>query len=58
MISVGKPMNGVIVIIKPSKKSNYGNLVNILDLMKVANIETYSIVDDFTAEESKLLASN
>jgi biopolymer transport protein ExbD len=58
MISVGKPMNGVIVIIKPSKKSNYGNLVNILDLMKVANIETYSIVDEFSTEESKLLASN
>lgn len=58
MISVGKPMNGVIVIIKPSKKSNYGNLVNILDLMKVANIETYSIVDEFSVEESKLLASN
>ncbi|MNO06899.1 hypothetical protein D3C81_2288800 [compost metagenome] len=51
-------MNGVIVIIKPSKKSNYGNLVNILDLMKVANIETYSIVDEFSTAESKLLASN
>ncbi|MEN2488818.1 biopolymer transporter ExbD [Flavobacterium sp. B11] len=58
MVSVGKPMNGVIVIIKLSKKSNYGNLVNILDLMKVANIETYSIVDEFSAAESKLLASN
>ncbi len=58
MISVGKPMSGVIVIIKPSRKSNYGNLVNILDLMKVANIETYSIVDEFSSEESQLLASN
>ncbi|WP_338839485.1 ExbD/TolR family protein [Flavobacterium ginsenosidimutans] len=58
MISEGKPMSGVIVIIKPSKHSNYGSLVNIVDEMKIAKIETYSIVDDFTAEESKLLASN
>jgi biopolymer transport protein ExbD len=58
MISEGRPMSGVIVIIKPSKYSNYGSLVNIVDEMKIAKIETYSIVDDFTAEESKLLASN
>ncbi len=51
-------LSGVIVIIKPSKHSNYGSLVNIVDEMKIAKIETYSIVDDFTAEESKLLASN
>ncbi len=57
MISFGKPKSGVIVIIKPSKNSNYGNLVNILDEMKIANIDTYSIVDEFTSEESKLLAS-
>ena len=58
MTSEGRPMSGVVVIIKPSKHSNYGSLVNIVDEMKIAKIETYSIVDDFTAEESKLLASN
>ncbi|KAF2506661.1 biopolymer transporter ExbD [Flavobacterium zhairuonense] len=55
---LGKPRRGVTVIIKPSKKSNYGNLVDILDEMKIAGINTYSVVDYYTPEESKLLASN
>lgn len=55
--SIGKPNKGVIVIIKPSKKSNYSNLVDILDEMKIANIDSYSIVDSYTPEEAKLLAS-
>nr|WP_262902698.1 biopolymer transporter ExbD [Flavobacterium hibisci] len=49
---------GVIVIIKPSKKSNYGNLVDILDEMNITGINSYAIVNDFTPEETKLLASN
>lgn len=57
MTSVGKPKSGVIVIIKPSKKSNFKNLVDILDEMKIAKIDTYAIVDEYTPEESKLLAS-
>ncbi|MFB3386819.1 ExbD/TolR family protein [Flavobacterium sp. LAR06] len=57
MISVGKPKSGVIVIIKPSRKSNFKNLVDILDEMKIAKIDTYAIVDEYTLEESKLLAS-
>lgn len=56
--AIGKPNRGVIVFIKPSKKSSYGNLVDILEEMRLANIETYAIVDDFSQEESKLLASN
>ena len=55
--NIGKPNKGVIVIIKPSKKSNYSNLVDILDEMKIANIDSYSIVDSYTLEEAKLLAS-
>ncbi|MDQ6530753.1 biopolymer transporter ExbD [Flavobacterium sp. LHD-85] len=58
MISVGKPKSGIIVVIKPSSKSNFQNLVDILDEMKIAKIDTYSIVDEFSQEESKLLASN
>jgi biopolymer transport protein ExbD len=54
--NLGKPKNGLIVIIKPSKKSNYGNLVNILDEMKILNIQNYSILNEFTPEEEKLLA--
>lgn len=53
----GKPNRGAIVIIKPSKKSNYKNLVDILDEMKIADIQTYVIVNDYTPEETKLLAA-
>ncbi|TDP02873.1 ExbD/TolR family protein [Flavobacterium sp. 245] len=55
--ALGKPKNGPIVIIKPSKKSNFKNLVDILDEMAIINIETYAIVNEFTTEESQLLAS-
>ena len=48
---------GVTVIIKPSKNSNYGNLVEILDEIKITGIKSYSIVDYYTPEESQLLAS-
>lgn len=46
----------LIVIIKPSKKSTYKNLIDILDEMAITNINTYVIVPEFTPEESKLLA--
>ncbi|MEN2402984.1 biopolymer transporter ExbD [Flavobacterium sp. MC2016-06] len=54
---LGKPKRGIVVIIKPSKKSNYGNLVDILDEMKITGINSYAIVDEFTPEESKLLTA-
>ncbi|PXY39424.1 biopolymer transporter ExbD [Flavobacterium cheongpyeongense] len=47
----------LIAIIKPSSKSTYKNLVDILDEMAIANIDTYAIVND-TPEETKLLAAN
>ncbi|KQX00527.1 biopolymer transporter ExbD [Flavobacterium sp. Root420] len=53
---LGRPGGGVIVIIKPSKKCNFKNLVDILDEMTIAKIDTYAIVNEFTTEESKLLA--
>lgn len=53
----GNPDKGVIVIIKPSKKCNFKNLVDILDEMAISKIDTYVIVNDFTPEETKLLAS-
>ena len=49
---------GVIVIIKPSKNSNFGNLVSILDEMAITNIQTYNIVNYFTPGENNLLAMN
>jgi hypothetical protein len=53
---IGRPGQGMVVIIKPSKKSNFKNLVDILDEMAIADISAYVIVNDFTPEESKLLA--
>jgi len=35
----------IIVLIKPSDKSTYNNLVNILDEIHIANIDSYAIVD-------------
>jgi hypothetical protein len=49
------PKKGMIVIIKPSKKSNYRNLVDILDEMAIVDVPTYAIVNEFTPEETKLL---
>ena len=53
----GRLNRGAIVIIKPSKKSNFKNLVDILDEMAIIGIETYAIVPQYTPEESNLLAS-
>ena len=51
----GRPDQGMIVIIKPSKKSTYKNVVDILDEMAISSIPTYTIVNDFLPEELKLL---
>ena len=53
--ALGKPKNGIIVIIKPTKKSNYRNLVDILDEMAITGVKTYAIVPEFTPEETKLI---
>ena len=51
----GTKEKGMIVIIKPSKKSNYRNLVDILDEMAIVGVPTYAIVNEFSPEESKLI---
>jgi biopolymer transport protein ExbD len=51
----GNKNKGIIVIIKPNKKSNYRNLIDILDEMAIVGVETYAIVNDFSPEETKLL---
>jgi hypothetical protein len=43
------------VVVKPSKKSNYRNFVDIVDEMAILNIPVYAIVNEFTPEETKLL---
>lgn len=54
--STGDPKKGLIVIIKPSKDSNYGDLVNVLDEMAIAKVPTYAVID-ITPEEEALLAN-
>ena len=54
----GDTSRGPIVIIKPSKKCNYKNLIDILDEMAIAKIDTYAIINEFTPEESQLLVAN
>lgn len=52
----GDPKKGLIVIIKPSKESSYGDLVNVLDEMAIVKVPTYAVVD-ITPEEEKMLAA-
>lgn len=54
----GSKDKGMIVIIKPSKKSNYRNLVDILDEMAIVNVPTYAIVNEFSPEETKLIGDS
>ncbi len=50
-----KEGDGLIVIIKPSKKSTYRNLVDVLDEMAICKVPTYAIVNDISPDEQKLV---
>ncbi len=50
----GTPEKGLIVLIKPDKQSNYGNLVDVLDEMAISEVPSYAIVD-IEKSESDLL---
>jgi len=50
----GSPEKGLIVLIKPDKSSNYGNLIDILDEMAISDIGTYAIADILKAETALL----
>jgi len=53
--SGGKEM---IVLIKPSDKSNYGNMVNALDELNITNIQIHAIVDITQPEIDELKKQN
>ena len=46
----GDPEKGLIIVIRPSDKSNYRNLVDILDEMKIVDAKQYMIGDIGEAE--------
>lgn len=50
-----KKGDGLIIIIKPTKKSTYRNLVDVLDEMNICKVPTYAIVNDISPEEQKLV---
>jgi len=50
--------NKMIVLIKPSDKSNYGNMVAALDELSIANIEIHAIVDITPPEVEELKKQN
>ncbi len=54
-IGINKPKDGLIVIIKPTKKATYKNLVDILDEMAICKVPTYAIVNDFLPMENDLV---
>lgn len=49
---------GAIVIIKPTQKATFKNLVDVLDEMAITNIPTYTIVNELSPDEMNLLAAN
>ena len=53
--TTGNKDKGLIVIIKPSKKSTYKNLVDVLDEMAICKVPTYAIVNDISPEEKLLI---
>lgn len=52
------PKKGLIVLLKPSDKSKYKNLVDILDEMKISDVQTYAIVDITPPEIEELKKNN
>lgn len=54
--NVKKSKDGLIVLIKPTEKSNYKNLVDALDEMQICGVGKYSIVDP--EDGDKILMEN
>jgi len=58
MATHAAPDNTMIVLIKPSDKSTYENLVTALDEMNITNIQTYAIVKITPMEIADLQKNN
>jgi len=52
------PDNFMIVLIKPSDKSTYENLVSTLDEMSITNVQSYAIVKILPIEIGELQKNN
>ena len=49
---------GLFVIIKPAQKSTYKNLVDVLDELKIQELDAYSIVDISETDVSRMKSEN
>ncbi|AEW85454.1 biopolymer transporter ExbD [Flavobacterium columnare NBRC 100251 = ATCC 23463] len=47
----GNSKKGLILLVKSSKQSNYGNLVHVLDQLTIAKTAIYNVMDITPAEE-------
>ena len=56
LLEKSKSIPGLIVLIKPDEKSNYRNLVDVLDEMSITNMQRYAIVD-ITDDDKQLVSS-
>ncbi|WP_257659284.1 ExbD/TolR family protein [Parapedobacter lycopersici] len=54
----GEPDKGLMVIIRPSEKSDYASLVNVLDEMKICGVNQFMIGQISDAEEEVLSKFN
>jgi len=57
LATTGDPKKGMLVIIKPTDKSDYKNFVDILDEVKIAGVPAYGIVNKIEPEELELMKS-
>jgi biopolymer transport protein ExbD len=55
LAQTGDPKKGLMVILKPTDKSNYKNFVDLLDEIKIAGVPSYGIVNKIEPEELNLM---
>jgi biopolymer transport protein ExbD len=51
LVDMNKTTTDLVCIIKPTEKSNYRNMVDVLDEMSIIGIKRYALVSDFLPAE-------
>lgn len=58
LVEQNASIKGLVVLIKPSDKSRYKNVVDILDEMTISNLARFALVDITPEDEELVKASN